>query len=33
MPMTISMTIFDTQLKISLIVYNITIQRLVLKEF
>ena len=33
MPMTISMTIFDTQFKISLIVYNITIQRLVLKEF
>ena len=33
MPMTISMTTFDTQLKISFIVYNITIQRLVLKEF
>ena len=33
MPMTISMTIFETQLKISVIVYNITIQRLVLKEF
>ena len=33
MPMTISMTIFDTQLKISFIVYNITLQRLVLKEF
>ena len=33
MPMTISMTTFDTQLKISSIVYNITIQRLVLKEF
>ena len=27
------MTTFDTQLKISFIVYNITIQRLVLKEF
>ena len=33
MPMTISMTIFDTQLKVSFIVYNITLQRLVLKEF
>ena len=33
MPMTISMTTFDTQLKISFIVYNITIRRLVLKEF
>ena len=33
MPMTISMTIFDTQLKISFIVYNITLKRLVLKEF
>ena len=33
MPMTISTTTFDTQLKISFIVYNITIQRLVLKEF
>ena len=33
MPMTISTTTFDTQLKISSIVYNITIQRLVLKEF
>ena len=33
MPMTISMTIFDTQLKVSFIVYNITSQRLVLKEF
>ena len=31
MPMTISMTTFDTQLKISFIVYNITIQKLVLK--
>ena len=31
MPTTISMTIFDTQLEISFIVYNITIQRLVLK--
>ena len=33
MPMTISMTIFDTQLKVSFIVYNITLQRLVIKEF
>ena len=33
MPMTISMTTFDTQLKISFIVYNITLRRLVLKEF
>ena len=31
MPTTISMTTFDTQLKISFIVYNITIQKLVLK--
>ena len=31
MPTTISMTIFGTQLEISFIVYNITIQRLVLK--
>ena len=30
-PMTIFMTTFDTQLKISFIVYNITIQKLVLK--
>ena len=33
MPTTISMTFFETQLKISFIVYNITIQRLVLKKF
>ena len=31
MPMTISITTFDTHLKISFIVYNITIQKISLK--